>query len=270
MPTKAIGLIGAGKMATALTKGIIAAGMAQPQMILASDRDNICRTSFAEATGAQTTDSNLAVVQHASTVILAVKPQVLPVVLKEIASAATDQNLFISIAAGVQLSTLEAALSESRHIRVMPNTPALVRAGAAGFTCGTNATEEDAQLVKELLQTVGLAIEVPESLLDAVTGLSGSGPAYAFEMIEALSDGGVLMGLPRQTATQLAAQTLLGAAKLVLETGEHPGVLKDAVTSPGGTTIAGLHQLEQGQLRGVLMNAVQAATLKSQQLGNSD
>jgi len=152
-------------------------------------------------------------------------------------------------------------------IRVMPNTPALVGAAASGFARSSTATNADAQLVQDMLNTVGLSIEVPEHLLDAVTGLSGSGPAYVFQIIEALSDGGVRVGLPRQAATQLAAQTLLGAAKMVLETGEHPGSLKDAVTSPGGTTIAGLHALERGGLRATLMDAVEAATERSIELG---
>ncbi len=267
MTATKIGLIGAGKMATALAKGLVDSGFTQAENILASDRFEGSRTSFEQQTGGRTTEENLAVLRHAGIVILAVKPQVLPEVLAELSGAATGEHLFVSIAAGVTLSTLQEAVPASRHVRVMPNTPALVGAGAAGFALGENATDEDAALVGQMLNTVGIAVQVSENLLDVVTGLSGSGPAYAFEMIEALSDGAVLMGLPRATATQLAAQTLLGAAKMVLETGEHPGTLKDAVTSPGGTTIAGLHELETGGLRGVLMNAVQAATEKSKQLG---
>ena len=263
-----IGLIGAGKMATALAKGLVNSGFTSSTDILASDRFEGSRTLFEQQTGGRTTDDNLAVLKHAETVILAVKPQVLPEVLAELSETATAEHLFVSIAAGVTLETLQTAIPGSRHVRVMPNTPALVGAGASGFTLGENATVDDAALVEQMLSTVGIAVQVSENLLDVVTGLSGSGPAYVFEMIEALSDGAVLMGLPRATATQLAAQTLLGAAKMVLETGEHPGVLKDAVTSPGGTTIAGLHQLETGGLRGILMNAVQAATEKSKQLGN--
>lgn len=270
MAATKIGFIGSGKMATALAKGFVDSGFAQPADLLASDSYPASREAFSQQTKVETTAKNLDVLGHSDVVILAVKPQVLPEVLEELSSSATADHLFVSIVAGVKLASLETTLSESRHIRVMPNTPALVQAGAAGFALGQKATAEDGRLVSMMLETVGLALQVPEHLLDVVTGLSGSGPAYVFEMIEALSDGAVLMGLPRATATQLAAQTLFGAAKMVLETGEHPGVLKDAVTSPGGTTIAGLHQLEKGGLRGVLMNAVQAATQKSQELGNTE
>lgn len=262
-----IGLIGAGKMATALVQGMIQSGFSQPEQMIAADALEAARSTFQQQTGINVVSSNLDVIRVSELIILAVKPQVLPAVLAEVAPQAHSGQLYVSIVAGVPLATLQKALPECRHIRVMPNTPALVQAGAAGFSPGEQATDDDAKLVEALLSTVGRAVQVPESQLDAVTGLSGSGPAYVFEMIEALSDGGVLMGLPRQTATLLAAQTMLGAAQMVLETEQHPGVLKDAVTSPGGTTIAGLHQLECGGLRGILMSAVQAATEKSQQLG---
>ena len=180
----------------------------------------------------------------------------------------TDQHLLISIAAGVTLARMEAALpAGARVIRVMPNTPALVGASASAFACGKSATPEDGQLAQKLFSSVGVALQVKETLLDAVTGLSGSGPAYVFLMIEALSDGGVAAGLPRDIATKLAAQTLLGSAKLLLETGQHPAALKDMVTSPGGTTIEGLHELEKAGVRGALINAVRAATDKSKKLG---
>jgi pyrroline-5-carboxylate reductase len=174
----------------------------------------------------------------------------------------------ISIAAGVTLARLEAALpAGARVIRVMPNTPALVGEAAAAFALGKSATAADGELAKKLLSAVGIAFLVKESLLDAVTGLSGSGPAYVYQFIEALSDGGVAAGLPRDISTKLAAQTVLGAAKMVLETGQHPGALKDQVTSPGGTTIEGLHELEKGKLRATVMSAVRAATEKSKKLG---
>ncbi|MCA9079494.1 MAG: pyrroline-5-carboxylate reductase [Planctomycetaceae bacterium] len=268
MPT--IGFLGAGKMATALAKGLIDAGFARAEDILASDVVSVAREQFEAATGARTTSNGSDVLAACDVICLAVKPQVIPQVLQSLRSGVDARHLFVSIAAGISLARLTEGLgATARIVRVMPNTPALVGAGASGFTLGGAATEDDGQLVRELLQTVGIAIEVPERLLDAVTGLSGSGPAYGFQIIEALSDGGVRMGLPRDVATQLAAQTLLGAARMVLETGIHPGALKDAVTSPAGTTIAGLHALEQGCLRAALMNAVQAATQRSIELGSA-
>jgi pyrroline-5-carboxylate reductase len=188
--------------------------------------------------------------------------------LERLSGDVRHQSLLVSVAAGVPISTYTQALGgDVRIVRVMPNTPCLVGVGASGYSLGGGANAGDGQLVRRMLETVGIAVEVPEPLLDAVTGLSGSGPAYVYQMIEALSDGGVRVGLPRHIATQLAAQTLLGAARMVLDTGEHPGALKDAVTSPGGTTIAGLHELEKGGLRAALMNAVVAATERARELG---
>jgi len=205
---------------------------------------------------------------EATVVILAVKPQVMPEVLRNLAPLLTKSPLVISVAAGITLARMSAALpGGTRLIRVMPNTPALIGRGASAAAAGDTCTPEDVQLAQTLLSTVGLLQWVGEPLLDAVTGLSGSGPAYAFQIIEALSDGGVKMGLPRVVATRLAAQTLLGAAEMVLTQNQHPAALKDAVASPGGTTIAGLHALEQGGLRAALMNAVEAAALRSRQLG---
>ena len=176
--------------------------------------------------------------------------------------------IVVSIAAGIPIAKLEGALPiGTRVVRVMPNTPCLIGRGASGLATGSAASTDDARLISELLATVGLVETVPEPLLDAVTGLSGSGPAYVFQMIEALSDGGVKMGLPRAIATRLAAQTLVGAAEMLLTTGQHPGALKDSVTSPGGTTIAGLHAMELGGVRAALMDAVEAATLRSRELG---
>jgi pyrroline-5-carboxylate reductase len=189
-------------------------------------------------------------------------------VLTDIAQHFTRKHLLISIAAGVSTAKLESALpSRSRVIRVMPNTPALVEAAASGYALGKHATRSDGALAQRLLSSVGLAFPIKETLMDAVTGLSGSGPAYVYQFIEALSDGGVAVGLPRAVATQLAAQTVLGGARMVLETGTHPGTLKDMVTSPGGTTIEGLHELEKGKLRATVMNAVRAAAEKSSKLG---
>ncbi|MFO1094703.1 MAG: pyrroline-5-carboxylate reductase [Planctomycetaceae bacterium] len=265
-----IGFIGAGRMATALARGLIDAGFAAAGQILASDVEPAAREGFARSAGAAVVEGNADVVARADVLVLAVKPQSMSKVLEELRPLLKPSHLVISIAAGVTLSALSRALGERvRLVRVMPNTPCLVGQGASGFSVGGTATSDDAAFTESLLKTVGIAVQVPEPLLDAVTGLSGSGPAYAFEMIEALSDGGVCAGLPRDVATRLAAQTLLGAAKMVLATGQHPGALKDAVASPGGTTIAGLHELERGGLRGTLMNAVVAATRRSQELGRS-
>jgi pyrroline-5-carboxylate reductase len=200
--------------------------------------------------------------------VLAVKPDQVSSVLADIRAEFTEKQLLISIAAGVPLAKLEGGLGAgARLIRVMPNTPALVGASATAFALGESARAEDGALAQKLFSAVGVAFQVKEALLDAVTGLSGSGPAYVYLFIEGLSDGGVAAGLPRDVATKLAAQTVLGGAKMVLETGLHPGALKDMVTSPGGTTIEGLHELEKGKLRGTLISAVRAATEKSKKLG---
>ncbi len=265
-----IGFLGAGKMATALTKGFVNAKLVTAKQLLAADPFDAARKHFTTDTDAKTVVANLDVAKAANVLILATKPDQVAAALAEISSAFTKNHLLISIAAGVTLAKLEAALpAGARVIRVMPNTPALVGAGAAGFALGKNATAADAELAKKLLSAVGIAFQVKENLLDAVTGLSGSGPAYVYQFIEALSDGGVAAGLPRDIATRLAAQTVLGGAKMVLETGQHPSALKDQVTSPGGTTIEGLHELEKGKLRATVMSAVRAATEKSKKLGQS-
>ena len=265
-----VGFIGAGRMATALAQGLISSGFVSGSNVVASDVVAAARDGFATQTGGRAVESNAEVAAACDVLFLAVKPQQMSSVLAALASDLEDRHLVISIAAGVPLSAYEDSLGATRRIiRVMPNTPCLVGASAAGFSLGTGATEADAALVQQMLATVGVAVRVDEKLLDAVTGLSGSGPAYVYQIIEALSDGGVRVGLPRDVATRLAAQTVLGAAKMVLETGQHPGSLKDAVTSPGGTTIAGLHALESGGLRGTLMNAVVAATERSRELGRS-
>lgn len=255
-------------MATALAKGLSSSGFLSAGDIIAGDVYPEARERFASETGAKTADSNAAVIANADIVILAVKPQQMQDVLNDIQEELTADHLIVSIAAGISISTLTRTLGENhRVIRVMPNTPCLVGASAAAYSAGGTATSDDAALVEKMLSTVGIAVSVPEHLLDAVTGLSGSGPAFVYQIIEALSDGGVRVGLPRDIALKLASQTVLGAAKMVLETGEHPGVLKDAVASPGGTTIAGLHALERGGLRGCLIDAVEAAALRSRELG---
>ena len=263
-----IGFLGAGKMASALGRGIIRAGVASAKEIIASDPSVAAAAAFRKETGAGTTRSNPEVLSFASVVILAVKPNQVPSVLKEVRDSFTSNHLLISIAAGIKLDTIESVLPpNSRVVRVMPNTPALVGASASAYALGQGGLPRDAEITRRLLSAVGIVFEVKETLLDAVTGLSGSGPAYVYLVIEALSDGGVAAGLPRDVATRLAAQTVLGSARMVLETGLHPGALKDMVTSPGGTTIEGIHELEKGNLRGTLISAVRAAAERSRKLG---
>jgi pyrroline-5-carboxylate reductase len=255
-------------MAAALAKGIVSAGLVKAANIRASDPLPAARVAFTEQTGARTMPSNVEVAQFARVLVVAVKPANVAELLEEIRPAVTPGHLVISIAAGVTIARLESGLGQgARVIRVMPNAPALVGASATAYALGAAATPADAALAQKIFTAVGLAFPLKEGLLDAVTGLSGSGPAYVCLMIEALSDGGVAAGLPRDVATKLAAQTLLGGAKMVLETGLHPGALKDMVTSPGGTTIEGLHELEKGKMRGVLISAVRAAAEKSRKLG---
>ena len=263
-----IGFLGAGKMATALAKGLVQAKLVNAGRIIASDPIDAARAAFAKEAGVKATASNLEAIQSAQVLVLAVKPDQVDGVLKEIRGLVTGKHLLCSIAAGVTLAKLESGLGNgARVIRVMPNTPALVGASATAYALGTNATVEDGRLAQKMFSAVGVAFQLKESLLDAVTGLSGSGPAYVYLIIEALSDGGVAAGLPRDVATKLAAQTVFGSAKMALETGQHPGALKDMVTSPGGTTIEGLHELEKAGVRGALMNAVRAAAEKSKKLG---
>lgn len=260
-----IGFLGAGKMATALARGVINAGVVSAGDVIASDPNGAAREAFAQATGARVTERNSEVVAASDVVVIAVKPDQVVGLLGELsADWNTGRHLVVSIAAGVTLARMEAAGPAGlRVIRVMPNTPALVGASASAFAVGSSATRVDAQTVQQFLGSVGIALEVKEKLLDAVTGVSGSGPAYGFLMIEALADGGVAAGLPRDIAQRLAAQTLLGAAKMVLETGQHPGALKDAVCSPGGTTIEAIHALEKGGVRAALIGAVRVAADKA-------
>ncbi len=265
-----IGFLGAGKMATALARGWISAGLVSAEALLASDPLPAARESFSREVGATATSDNREVVANSDVLVFAVKPQSMKGLLADIRPAVTPKHLIVSIAAGITLSQIAEGLGPDRRlIRVMPNTPCLVSASASAYAAGESATKEDTALVDRLLNAVGRAFPLPESLLDAVTGLSGSGPAFVYVMIEALSDGGVRVGLPRDAATALAAQTVFGAAKMVLETGAHPAVLKDMVASPGGTTIAGLHALERGGLRAALIDAVEAATQRSVELGKS-
>jgi pyrroline-5-carboxylate reductase len=262
-----IGFLGAGRMATGLAQGFIRAALAKPGELIASDVQPAAREAFSAATGAAVTASN-GEVAAAPTLVVAVKPAQVVSVLCEMADRLTPGHLVISIAAGIPLKELTGAVpSGTRVVRVMPNTPALVGASATAFAMGAGCGAEDATLVQRLFGAVGVVFELAEPLLDAVTGLSGSGPAYAYLVIEALSDGGVAMGLPRDVATRLAAQTLLGASRMVLETGTHPAVLREQVTSPGGTTIDGLQELERGGVRAAMISAVRAAADKARRLG---
>jgi pyrroline-5-carboxylate reductase len=262
-----IGFLGAGAMGEALAGGLVAAGVPRERVRLA-DPDAARTDAVKRALGVATGDDNAAVVRDADVVVIAVKPGLVASVLREVGDA---RPLWISIAAGASIAKLEAALPQgARVVRAMPNTPALVREGATAYVANRAASAADRAVAQALFECAGLAWEAPdESLLDAVTGLSGSGPAYVFVLLEALADAGVRMGLPRDAAQRLAIQTVLGAATLARETGLHPAQLKDRVTSPGGTTIAGLARLEAAGFRAALIDAVEAATKRSKELGNS-
>jgi pyrroline-5-carboxylate reductase len=264
-----LGVIGCGKMGTALIQGAIRAGLVAPTDVTGCDPYPAAREAFSAATGARVSGAIAEITAASDVLLLATKPHDVRAALDAAAQAAAGKPiLVISIAAGVTLAALESASAENfRIIRAMPNTPALVGHGAAAYSLGSRATKDDTATAQSLLAAVGLAIEVPERLMDAVTGLSGSGPAYIYVIIDALADGGVRVGLPRADAVRLAAQTVLGAAAMVMETGEHPAVLKDMVTSPGGTTIAGLAALENHGLRSALIEAVTAATHRATELG---
>ena len=242
----------------------------QPGHVWGFDAIPAATAEFCQQTGALSAGSLQELADNCDTFLLATKPHQVRDVLAQLGrDLAGKPALVISVAAGIPLAVLESCLPDTtRVIRTMPNTPALVGQGATAYSPGSRATTEDAAAAQALLSAVGLAIEVPERLLDAVTGLSGSGPAYGFVIIEALADAGVRQGLPRADAIKLAAQTLLGAASMVLETGQHPAALKDMVTSPGGTTIAGIAALEENGLRHALHSAVAAATTRSQELSS--
>ncbi|MBN9119202.1 MAG: pyrroline-5-carboxylate reductase [Planctomycetes bacterium] len=266
-----VGFLGAGQMATALASSWVKAGLLDVTRSRASDPYPEARAKFEAATGLHTAPTNGEVVMQCDALVLAVKPQILPAVMAEIRPALEPRHLVISIAAGVTLDALAAGLGPARIARVMPNTPCLVGASATGYALRNERPNNlDVGVVGKLFGAVGKAYHLSEPLLDAVTGLSGSGPAFVYLFIEALADGGVKCGLPRATAQALAAQTVLGAAKMVLETGQHPGALKDAVASPGGTTIAGLHALERAAFRAAAMDAVEAACKRAQELGKKE
>lgn len=266
LASRRIGFLGGGAMAEALAGGLIAAGL-PPEHIRVADPDPTRRKHLEEQLGLATTAHNAEAVEGADAVVIAVKPGVVATALRELAGDGPGP-LWISIAAGIPLVSLAVPLSAgARIVRAMPNTPALVGAGATAICGNSQTTRQDLELATALFQSVGTCWTAPnEALLDAVTGLSGSGPAYVFLFLEALADAGVRVGLPREAAAQLASQTVLGAAKLAIETRRHPAALKDQVTSPGGTTIAGLERLEAGGLRAAVYEAVAAATARSREL----
>lgn len=254
-------------MAQAMSRGFISKGVVKPHKIMASDTVPQMLDCIKEQ-GVRISRSNLEIVENSDLIIIAVKPHVVSPILQEVSSKVTREKLFLSIAAGVTLETLEKNLpSQTRVIRAMPNTPALVQTGATVIAPGSSVLQGDRELIQGLFRTIGICEVGTEEQLDAVTGLSGSGPAFGFLAIESLADGGVKMGLPRDLAQKLAAQTLLGAAKMVLESGKHPGQLKDEVCSPGGTTIAAIHKLEETGFRSSLITAVETATNRAKELG---
>jgi len=265
---RTVGFVGAGNMGEALIKGLIAAGLVPPAAIRATDVRAERLQELAREHGIPVVDDNAALVRQVDVVILAVKPQVMEPVLRQIAPAVTRKQLLISLAAGVSTSRIRATLGQdARLIRVMPNTPALVREGVTAIARAEGLEPGDLGIAEEIFSAVGRVVILGEELMDAVTGLSGSGPAYVALVVESLADGGVRMGLDRATAMTLATQTVLGAARLLRETGLHPGALKDMVSSPGGTTIAGVAALEEGGVRNTFIKAVERATLRSRELG---
>lgn len=279
-----LGFVGAGNMGEALLRGLLKKGAARPEQIMVSARRPERVAELVKAYGVRG-GSNGEVARESDVVVLCVKPQILDQVLRGISPAVSSDKLIISVAAGVPIAAIERRLHPAssasasgsgappvkpappRIVRAMPNMPATVGEGATALALGEHATEADLAAARTIFDSVGLTVLLEESQLDAATGLSGSGPAYLFLIIEALADAGVKVGLSRRASLQLAAQTVLGSARLLIESGQHPGMLKDGVTSPGGTAIAGLHTLEAGGLRNVLMNAVEAATRRSRELG---
>ena len=265
---KTLGFLGAGNMGEALIKGVLQAGLLPASAIAASDAKPDRLSQITSTYGIRGTADNRKLVADSDVIVLAVKPQIMAGVLQEVASVLDERKLVISIAAGVAVASIRAHLPRAKRlIRVMPNTPALVLAGATAIARSDGLEPGDVETAQALFGAVGRVVVLGEDALDAVTGLSGSGPAFVAIVIEALADGGVKMGLDRATALTLAAQTVLGSARLILETGMHPGQLKDMVASPGGTTIAGIAALEDGGARRTFIHAVEQATLRSRELG---
>jgi len=267
MISKELGFIGVGNMGTALLRGIISSNIIDKEKIIIYDTKEELINNHVQEFKVEAANSNVELVELTKYILLAVKPQIIDSVLEEISPKLKEDQILISIAAGISLEHIKKVINkEMGLIRVMPNTPALVGEGASVIAHNNKVSKEDLEYVKKFLNSVGIVVELEQKHIDAVTGLSGSGPAYIFIIIEALADGGVKMGLPRDVALKLATQTVLGSAKMVIETGKHPGELKDMVTSPGGTTITALHEIEKGKLRATLISAVEAATLKSKSM----
>lgn len=270
MVDKTIAVIGAGNMGTALLRGILASGWGTKENLVASHPKPSKGAALASELGIAVTESNAEAARKAQIVILAVKPQILESVLDEIRSALRRDALLISIAAGFPTSRVETALARSVPVvRAMPNVAAVVRSSATVLCAGRYAKVGHLADARRIFESIGLVVELPEYQLDAVTGLSGSGPMYVFQIIEGLSDAGVRVGLSRDVSTALTIQTVLGAARMAGELKVHPGILKDSVTSPGGTAIAALHSLERNRLRAILMDAVEVATARSKELGQT-
>jgi pyrroline-5-carboxylate reductase len=268
MITGNVGIVGAGKIGSAIARGIIRAGLVTTDQVMASDVSEPLRQAIGKELGIAVTSENRQLCEFADVVMLAVKPQILDSVVKQLAINLGAGKLLVSVAAGVPLARIEAGLAPgARVVRVMPNLCCVVGAGAAAYAGGTHTTPQDLEIVGAILNSFGIGLPVEEKDLDAVTGLSGSGPAYVFLFIEALADGGVKVGLSREVALKLALHTVYGAARMALDSAKHLSELKDEVTSPGGTTIAGLYALEQNSLKGIVMDAVVSATERSQELG---
>ncbi len=268
---QSIGLVGGGQMGEALVRGIVESGLVPAERIMVAEPFAERRQYLKSAYHIRVTESSSKLAGSCNVVILAVKPQIMKSLLARYRNDLGTSHLVISIAAGITLAQLEKGLgARMRIIRVMPNTPALVLAGASALSGNSNVSKEDMAVGQQIFSAVGTSVEVPEDLLDAVTGLSGSGPGYVFTFIEAMIDGGVLAGIPRPVAEQLVLQTVYGSAKLALESGEPAAVLKGRVTSPGGTTITGLQVMEEAGLRGTVMTAIEAATARSRELGEQE
>ncbi|KAK9671253.1 hypothetical protein RND81_12G016900 [Saponaria officinalis] len=263
-----LGFIGAGKMAESIARGVVNSGVLPPSRICTAHLGQLRRDAF-QSFGVSVFDNNFDVAIDSDIVVLSVKPQVVKDVVLKLKPHLSKKQLLVSVVAGTKLIDLQEWAGHSRFIRVMPNTPAAVGMAASVISLGGTATEEDGKLIEKLFGAIGKVWRADEKLFDAITGLSGSGPAYIFLAIEAMADGGVAAGLPRELAKGLAAQTVLGAASMAVNSGKHPGQLKDDVASPGGTTIAGIHELEKGGFRGTIMNAVVAAAKRGRELSQS-